>query len=176
MTPDAASTQPRKRGWKRWTLALACVVAVVTIVLLATPPKPEPVKVWFVGSTNYNGIRTLHFKGTNGLPRATWYSASVVLTSVKKAQASGLAPVYHSPAFGLALSGGTFTFSLDAPPQGTEWCVTWASSGNDFAQTRWEGVREGCSAFLGNLGMRKLARRFSVPSHTHYIPSTEIKE
>src|SRR5438874_1098411 len=68
MTADAASSQPRKRGWKAWMLGLACVVAVATIALLANAPKPEPVKVWFVGYTNVYGRKCLVFAGTNGTP------------------------------------------------------------------------------------------------------------
>ena len=59
MTPDAASTQPRKRSWKRLIVALACVVAVTIIALLAKAPRKEPVTVRFVRSTNEMGIKKL---------------------------------------------------------------------------------------------------------------------
>src|SRR5690349_11070987 len=68
MTPDELASPPRKAKWKRWAIALACVVAAATIALLASAPKPEPVKVWFVRATNEAGVKKLVFEGTNGLP------------------------------------------------------------------------------------------------------------
>src|SRR5437762_14372749 len=96
MSSDAAISQPRKRGWKAWLLGLACVVAVITIVFLATAPKPEPVKVWFVRSTNEMGEKKLFFQGTNGIPKQVYYVACVATGAVRHARMpSGLRPGYN---------------------------------------------------------------------------------
>ena len=155
MTTDELPSQPRKASWKRWTLAVACVLVIALAVLFLKAPAPEPVSVRFVGSTNYNGHKMLVFKGTNGVSKGRnadsgWitYTAGVVPTSVEKAQTIGLVSFYHGEASGWVDAGGTFTFSLDAPPKDTDWCVIWWASGIDLAGA----------------------------NHTHVIPSTDLKD
>src|SRR5262245_59674389 len=63
MSPDELPNPPRKASWKRWSLALAGVLAIVLAVLFLKGPGPEPVKVWFVGTTNENGQKMLLFEG-----------------------------------------------------------------------------------------------------------------
>jgi len=98
MIPDELPSPPRKASWKRWTLVLACVVVVIAFVLLASAPKPEPVKVWFVRATNELGVRKLVFEGTNGLPRPIVLITLATTGAVHHAKiVTRLHPVYDWP-------------------------------------------------------------------------------
>jgi hypothetical protein len=176
MTSDAASTQPRKRPWKRLIVALACVVAVTTIALLATPPKPEPVKVWFVRATNELGERKLVFQGTNGIRGGIIYTACIPTNSrlIPRVVFSG--EVYHSYVTSRAEAGENFTFTLNAPPKGAVYNVMWWFDDIPFHKTRWGRLGGACYDFFRTHGMRDLAGRFVTTPELHYIPSTEIKE
>jgi len=176
MTPDAASFQPRKRSWKRLIVALACVVAVVTIVLLATPPKPEPVKVWFVRATNVLGEKKLVFEGTNGSPREIVAFAVVVTGSAGSAKApAGPVPSYDVSRAEAAVRT-SFTLALATPPKDVPYRVMWWFDDIHYPQTREGRFRKACCYFFVNHGMPALARRFARKPDVHYIPSSEIKE
>ena len=105
MTSDAASSQPRKRGWKRLIVALACVVAIALVVLFLKAPTREPVTVTFLRSTNYNGGKKLVFRVTNGLPRRINYVAGVDLTRINPTQASAAAHLSSCVALGDIAAG-----------------------------------------------------------------------
>jgi hypothetical protein len=183
MTPDAASTQPRKRRWKRLIVALACVVAVVTIVLLATPPKPEPVKVWFVGYTNDYGRKWLVFAGTNGTPIQTEVDSCVVTGEIWQVRAripnyQTLVPILASlpEARTSTPRGECFRFTLPVPHKEVPYCVIWYVP--DFVDPAWRygRLRWGCYKFLVAHHMPRLAQYLVPYGKLHYIPSTEIKE
>src|SRR2546423_7350886 len=115
MIPDELPNPPRKASWKRWSLVLACVLAIGLVVLFLKAPTPERVSVTFVGSTNYNGQRTLVFKGTNGLPRDITYWAFVGLRPTK-ARSGGVSRRVYGDLLDQAIGAGeTFTFALHAP-------------------------------------------------------------
>jgi hypothetical protein len=174
--PDAASTQPRKRGWKRWTLALACVVAVVTIVLLATPPNTEPVKVWFVRATNELGEKKLVFEGTNALPRGVVVSACFLTSAIPPGKAQvELRPLYDTAKLFTA-AGTNFHFTLYSPPKDVSYAVTWGVDDIGAPMTLSWKPRLACHKFFLARGMTRMAIRFSPTPELHYIPASEIKE
>jgi hypothetical protein len=176
MTSDAASTQPRKRAWKRLIVALACVAAVVTIVLLANIPKKEPVTVWFVRSTGSPGHKVLVFQGTNGTPREIQFGASIFTGAIRQAKTTAdLGPAYGYTSANMA-AGKSFYFHLDAPPEDAPYYVAWGFQELWSPMTRWERCRMACFNFFGSHNMPRLARRFLPTARGHYIPSTEIKE
>jgi hypothetical protein len=169
MTPDALPSPPRKRSWKVLIVALACVVAVITIVFLASAPKKEPVKVWFAGYTNLYGRKQLVFQGTNGSPRAITYFAGVCRERTNNAG-------YYSTAAREEALRASFTFTLDPPRKEGPYYVMWEFHEKWSPATGWERFRIGCENFFLTLGMGAPARLFGQHPHKHYIPSTEIKE
>jgi len=176
MIPDAASSVPRKRGRKAWLVGLACVVAVVTIVLLATPPKPEPVRVWFVRATNESGVKRLVFEGTNGMTKEIPLSVAIITGGMSYAKTLAALPnVIYATEMELP-ARASFHFTLSAPQKGVPYDVVWDFEDDTRVPTRWERFRSGCCNFLIAHGMRRLAARFEPTPRTHIIPSTEIKE
>ena len=176
MTPDEPSAAPRKRSWKRLIVVLACVVVVITIVLLALAPKQEPVKVWFVRATNELGEKTLVFEGTNGAPKQLYYAACVSTGNVRHpSMPPGLRPGYNLIS-SVGAARTNFSFTLNAPSNGVPYPVMWRFADMRPAQTRWERFRMACFNFFSNHHMPALANRFVPAIHWHYIPSTEIKE
>src|SRR5690348_12894961 len=123
MSFDAASSEPRKRSWKRLIIVLACVVAVITIVLLAIPPKKEPVKVWFVRATNELGVKKLVLEGTNGLPREIQFAVFVFTGGVHQAKpTAGFDEFYDWT--NLAVDVGTnIYFTVSAPAKDVPYYV-----------------------------------------------------
>ena len=176
MIPDAASSEPRKRSWKRWIVALACVVAVAIVALLANTPKKEPVKVWFVNSTNHFGYKELVFQGTNGIPRQIWLSASVFTGAIHQAKApAGLSPPYYSD-IAWPAAGTNFSFTLWKPRKDVSCYVMWHFDDFSAPATRWKRFRVRCYCFFRMHRMPALARPFEARAEVHYIPSTELKE
>jgi hypothetical protein len=152
------------------------VVAVVTIVLLATPPKPEPVKVWFVRATNYPDHKRLVFQGTNGTLERIELDAYAITGAVRHVSTmAGLGPTYHYTSAGVA-AGTNFYFALEAPPKDVPYFVMWQFREMGGVSMPWEGFRWRCFKFFYAHGMHRLARRFEPTPEEHYIPSTEIKE
>jgi hypothetical protein len=176
MTSDAASTQPRKRTWKRLIVVLACVVAVVTIALLATPPKPEPVKVWFVRATNEAGVKKLVFEGTNGIPKRIEFVAVAVTGAIRQIKMPVGPDLPYSGTNNYASGGTIFSFTMKAPPKDVPYFVMWKFYDVESPKTRWWRFRVGCCNFLGAHGMPNVADRLFPWVEQHYIPSSEIKE
>jgi hypothetical protein len=169
MTPDELSEEPRKASWMRVMVALACVIAIALVALLATAPTPRPVSVWFVGYTNSNGHIKLVFQGTNGTPRDIRYLAGVSTNRAAHAKTIAGSGPYLDLTGGNASASGIFSFSLDAPTEGTPWHVMWYFTENPRAPTPWERLRGQCSAFFKKHGMPKFARRFWSGPDLHYI-------
>ena len=74
-TSDELVSPPRKTSWKWWAVALACVLAIIAVALLLPAPTPQPARIWFVRSTNVNGVKTLLFEGTNGTAEKVAFDA-----------------------------------------------------------------------------------------------------
>jgi hypothetical protein len=169
MTPDELPSPPRKASWKRWTLVLACAVAVVTIVSLAIPPKPEPVKVWFVRATNEGGVKRLVFEGTNGVPRQIVFFVYAVIGAIPGGSVTNSASAVVAP-------GAVSTFTLTAPPTGVSYYVAWGFIDRERANTLWCRARIRCGYFFIAHGMPLLADFLDPAPKVRYIPSSEIKE
>jgi hypothetical protein len=176
MTPDALPSPPRKVSWKRWTLAAACVVAVIIFAMQETTPKKEPVAVWFVRATNYFGYTKLAFRGTNGLAGEVEFVACVVIGNVPHGKASARSGSPFDQIMLGADAGTNFDFILKVPPKDVPYYVEWAVDDFLTPTTRWERFRWGCCNFFSAHGMPRLAHRFLPRAKLHYIPSTEIKE
>jgi len=157
-------------------IALAVVVAVVTIALLANAPKQEPVKVWFVRATNEGGVKKLVFEGTNGMTHAITYFACVSTNSVRYARIPDSWGPYYDSNDSEAASGQSFTFALKAPPKEIAYSLAWTFYERGRPTMRVGTFGIGCYNFFRAHGMPALARRFEVRPDVHYIPSTEIKE
>ena len=170
------SSQPTKRGRTAWLIALAVVVAVVTVVLLATPPKPEPVKVWFVGTTNEGGVKRLVFEGTNGMPTQIEFTVCVATGVVYNGDTVVDWRNVYSEDIVTSNSGAKVHLAPLAPPNDASYCVMWWFKDALHPTPRWEGFRWRCNEFLSAHGMPRLAARFVPAPKTHYIPSTSIKE
>ena len=170
------SSQPKKRGRKAWLIALAVVAAVVTIALLATPPKPEPVKVWFARATNEAGVKKLVFEGTNGMSRQIGLLTCVVTGAVLQANSLPGLPSRYDYIYSEIAPGTNFRLTLYAAPKDLPFCVMWEL--HDFARP-WTALRrlrvEYSDLFMWH-GMPRLAKLLNRQPEVHYIPSTEIKE
>src|SRR5262249_15985421 len=130
MTPDELASQPHKASWKRWIIALACVLAIIAAALLLIPPTPERVKIWSVGSTNVNGKKMLVFEGTNGTARRISYYAATTTNTTVSFRPPDLRTPYNvdpdavdSQLDAGASPGERFTFSLAMPPKEPAWRV-----------------------------------------------------
>jgi len=178
MSADELPSPPRKSSWKRWTLAVACVVAIALALaaLFLKAPTSDPVAVTFLRSTNYNGQKTLVFSLTNGLPRKIGWYARIHTTPPGTNDPSGRLHIYHNPAVGEVEAGRAFTFALDAPPTGTDWRMIWLYVDPGNVPTGREKIRADCSAFLAKLHMRTLARWFEAPPTRHEIGASDFKE
>ena len=155
-------------------IGLAVVVSLAILVL--TAPAPQPVSLRFLGSTNHEGMKTLLFEGKSGVPRKMTYWAAVYGGSVYAAQLGLRVDDYYAPATGEVEPGGTFSFSLTAPPEGTNWCVEWALYERDRTPTHFGRARASCYRFLMYHGMPKLARPFRSPNAGQYIAACALKE
>ena len=170
------SSQPTKCGRRAWLIGLAVVVAVVAVVLLATAPKPEPVKVWFVRATNEAGVKMLVFEGTNGLPREITFIAYVIPGAMRGPETpSGAVPSYILP-LDFKVAQKTFSFTLRVPAKDVPYCVMWQSHDYKRPMTPWRRFQMGCYRFLIAHKRSSLARPFIPKANIHYIPSTDIKE
>ena len=169
-------SQPTKRGRKAWLIALAVVVAVVTIVLLANAPKPEPVKVWFVRATNEAGVKKLVFEGTNGLRREIYIQADVFSGTTNIADMPWMSPSVDRTN-DIRVPGGTnFVFALKEPPRDLPYYLDWWFYDDEAMTTRWARVQLRCYDFLVTHHMDSLAEPLAdFPKH-HYITSTSIKD
>ena len=85
-------------------------------------------------------------------------------------------PLNNQVAVWTASAGGIFSFTLDAPAKDVPYRVMWDFQDQASFSTRLGGLRMACYNFLVARGMPGLAVRFVPRVHTHYIPSTEIKE
>ena len=170
------SSQPTKRGRRAWLIALAVVVAVVTIALLANAPKPEPVKVWFVRATNEAGVKKLVFEGTNGVVRDIEFDAALVTGALEHPQTSVPSPSIVDRSKVWPAKGTNFAFVLNAPPKDVPYYVVWEFHDIDISSTRSGRLRARCWHFFHVHSMPALARPFVPKLELHYIPSTEIKE
>ena len=164
-------SQPRKRRWKAWMIGFACVVAAAAIVLLATPPRSEPVKVRFVRATNEAGVKKLVFEGTNAVPGEIWLEAELYIGSPGRGM-----PEFYDRAKVPSKPGTNFYFPLKAPPRDGPYYVVWHFFDLRSLPTRWRNFRMGCWNFLDDHGMYALARPILPVAKDHYIPSSEIKE
>jgi hypothetical protein len=164
-------------------VALGCVVAVTTVALLSLTPKKEPVKVWFVRSTNELGTNKLVFQGTNGISGEIEYFACVITNSIRHTDPRLRDPEtlnevrpFYSELTRRAASGETFYFNLEVPPKGTSYYLMWASDDRGQTATPWRRFRMVCYDFFRGHGMGRIAERFAPRIEMHYIPSTEFKE
>jgi hypothetical protein len=176
MTPDELPSPPRKVSWKRWTLVLACVLAIAVAVLFLKTPTPEPVSVWFVRSTNYNGQKMLLFKGTNGLPERIVYGTDVTTRAKGTIRPNPQSLLAREAAFGVVGAGTTFTFLLVAPPEDATWTVRWNVPQVLHQSTRWDVIRSDCFQFLRGHGMASLTRPFWRTADSGSIEGTYTKE
>ena len=175
-TPHELPSPPRKASWKRWTLAFSCVLAIALAVLLLKAPAPERVSVRYAGSTNYNGLKTLVFKGTNALSTKIVYYASVTVRPGYPFQTDGLVYGGLYRAGGDVGAGETFTFYLDAAPKDIDWYVTWDFYEQGHVTTHWEKARKWSYLFVTKHKMRTLARWIGPPSRPHIIPATDLHD
>jgi len=175
-TPDELPSQPRKASWKRWTLAVACVLAIALAVLLPKALEREPVSVRFIGSTNDSGHRVLYFEGTNGLPKNITYNAQLFATNDYSSQRGGPQQPYDWIALRSVPSGKSFVFALDTPPMQTNWYVRWHFGEQNTNSTRWQKVQFVCYETLARHGMYGLAQVVGGPRHVHIIPATDLKD
>ena len=176
MTPIEPPTPPRKASWKRWIVAVACVAAIALAALFLKAPVPEKVSVWFVGSTNVNGVKRLVFEGTNGLPRRIMYFAAVYPTATDPTRTNGFPAFSVEPAGAEVHAGEAFTFPLNAPGSDTNWMVAWWTWESEQPLTRWEETRMELNEFLRTHNMPAFADRLAVHAKVHIIPASEIKE
>ena len=152
------------------------MLATAVAVLFLKAPTPERVSVGFLSSTNDKVNTKLIFKGTNGLPRTITFEAFVNWKIPVKVATTSLPIRPPRIACENVDPGDTFTFSLNLPPKGTDWWVEWCFEESDHFPTRWDKVRAGCSTFVENLGMPKLASFLSASPRRHYIYLTDLKD
>jgi hypothetical protein len=174
-TPDALADPPRKTSWKRWIIATACVLAAATIAYL-TPPKPGPVKVWFVGTTNEFGTNKLVFTGTNGVKGGIEIYACVVTGAVDLATAKRRKLLAYDEIFFGVPAAQTNEFALNAPPKGVPYGVAWNFAERRTGSTPSADFRVWLSQSLHAHHMRVLGERVNIWSAYQWIPSTEIKD
>ena len=174
-TAELASP-PRKAKWKRWAIALACVLAAATIALLASAPKPKQVKVWFVRATNEAGVKKLVFEGTNGRRGGIGLVVCIV---------PGVIGEHKNPDDGFQVLSWTNTtvargtnsyFTLEPPAKGVSYYVAWSFYHTPPPPAAWVKFRVACWRYFSTHSMPRLARYFAFKAEMHYIPSTEIKE
>ena len=183
MTPIEPASPPRKASWKRWVVVAACAAAVATIAFVAIPPKPEPVRVWFVGYTNQFGRKCLVFEGTNGTPAQIEVNARVVTGEIRQVRAT----IPNAETLDRTLTnrfeartstprGECFRFIVPVPRKDVPYCVIWHVP--EFLRPTWRygKLRGGCYDFLMAHNMPRLAGYVAPYGKLHYIPSTEIKE
>src|SRR5947209_20095112 len=117
MSSDAASSQPRKRAWKAWMLGLACFAAIALVALLLPAPTPQPARIWFVRSTNVNGVKTLVFQGTNGTAGKVAFDAWFTTNLTASYRLHAIPTDDEDAARQSVPPGKSFTFTLVAPPK-----------------------------------------------------------
>ena len=157
-------------------VVLAFVVAVIAIVLLATPPKPELVKVRFVGTTNEFGTNKLVFEGTNGTEGMIVVFVGVIMVTTDETKPPVPLSTANSWTHMNVPARTNFYFSQAPPPERVSYSVKWGFSPVRAADTRREKFQMGCFKFFMTLRMSGLAMRFVPKAEMHSIPSTEIKE
>ena len=175
MSSDQLSP-PGKRSWKRWILASACVLAIAVAVLFLKAPTRDPVSIWFVRSTNINGVKTLVFQGTNGTAGKIACDAWFTTNLPASYRLNALPADYEDAARQSVLPGKSFTFSLVAPPREPASRLMWCCSGPELDTKRWVRLRAECADFLDGHGMPALAASIAPWSHRHYIPAADFKE
>jgi hypothetical protein len=176
MAPEALPTQARKASWKRWMIALACVLGIIAAALLLPAPIPEPARIWFVRATNVNGVKTLVFQGTNGTAGKVAFDAWFTTNLTASNRLKAIPADYEDAARQSILPGKSFTFSLVAPPKEPASRLMWCCSGPELEPKRWVRLRAECTAFFEEHGMPALAARFAPYSTGHILPASEIKE
>ena len=176
MTPDELPSPPRKASWKRWTLVLACVAAIALVALLLPAPTPQPARIWFVRSTNVNGVKTLVFQGTNGTAGKVAFDAWFTTNLTASYRLDAIPTDDEDAARQSVPPGESFTFTLVAPPKEPATRLMWVCSGPELEPKRWVGLRAECAAFLKDHGMPALAARFAPWPTGQVIPPSEIKE
>jgi hypothetical protein len=137
MTSDAASSQPRKRSWKRLIVALACVVAIALAALLLPAPTPRPARIWFVRSTNVNGVKTLVFQGTNGTSGKVAFDAWFTTNLTASYRLEAIPTDAEEVARQSVPPGESFTFTLVAPPKEPASRLMWVCDGPELEPKRW---------------------------------------
>jgi len=170
------SSEPRKRGRKSWLVGLACVVAIALIALLLPAPTPQPARIWFVRSTNVNGIKTLVFQGTNGTAGKVAFDAWFTTNLTAAYRLDALPADYEDAARQSVPPGESFTFTLVAPPKEPATRLMWCCNGPELDPKRWVRLRAECAAFFKDHGMPALAARFAPYPTGQIIPASEIKE
>jgi len=176
MTPNELPAQPRKPSRKRWILASACVLAIALGAPVLKGPTSEPFSIWYVRSTNYNGMKMLLFEGTNGTPDAIRYLVRITTNLTISPFPKNIPNDFNIETSVRAGAGESFTFSFVAPPNEAAWRVAWTSARVMYNLTPGEVRRYRWAVFLNNHGMRALAWRISPWTHLHYIDATDIKQ
>src|SRR5690242_13354851 len=148
MTSDELPRPPRKRRWKRWIVALACVVAVTIVALLPETPKKEPVRVWFVRSTNEMGTNKLVFRGTNSIAREIAFSAWLFTGAIPHGKAQADADLFIDVTYDSVAARTNFYFALNAPPNAVPYYVEWKFVDLWRPKTRWYIFRLECCNFF----------------------------
>ena len=191
------SSQPTKHRRKAWLIGVAVVGAVVTILLLANAPKPEPVKVWFVGTTNTpspdivlfpgqvhvpvpsidsRGYKHLIFRATNGSSSKIRLIVYLFAGEIGQTNAQAAARTPHAVTSSALAAGKSCDFALVSPGRGVPYYIEWNFYDVTAPSTRWRKLRWECYNFFCAHNMPRLANLILPPALSHFIPSTEIKE
>src|SRR5262245_24560551 len=176
MTPDTLASPPRKISWKRWAVALACVPAIIIVALLLKAPTPAPARIWFVRSTNVNGVKTFVFEGTNGTAGKVAFDAWFTTNMSARYRLNALPTDDEETARQSIPPGQSFTFTLVAPPKEPATRLMWVCSGPELEPKRWVRFRADCADFLDGHGMPALAARFAPYPIRQVFPAEEMKE
>ena len=176
MSADELPSPPRKTSWKRWAVALACVPAIIIVVLLFKAPTPAPARIWFVRSTNVNGVKTLVFEGTNGTAGKVAFDAWFTTNLTASYRLEAIPTDAEEVARQSVPPGESFTFTLVAPPKEPAARLMWVCDGPELQPKRWVRLRVDITDFLETHGMPALAARFATYPTGQIIPASEIKD
>ena len=197
MSFDAANSEPMALRPKVWMIMLAVVVAALTIAFFLTQPKPEPVKVWFVRTTNLLDMgrlvlqkdgsiplippqpgthKALLFKGTNATLREIQFAAELFMGAMGQAKAPIGFQRHYSHTFANVAAGTNFNFTLLPPPEDVSYYVVWQFNEKRRPPTRSEKFRIACYNFFRAYEMPSLAEGFWPTPTPHIILSSAIKE
>src|SRR5262249_50063650 len=154
-------------------VALACVPAIIIVALLLQAPTPAPARIWFVRSTNVNGVKTFVFEGTNGTAGKVAFDAWFTTNMSAQYRLHAIPEDYEDAARQSIPPGESFTFTLVAPPKEPASRLMWVCSGPELEPKRWVRLRADVTAFLEDHGMPGLAARFAPYRTGQIIPAEE---